>query len=270
MSEHDPLLDAILASGVKLPTLGGIMLRLRALAANEQTSPAELAAAVGRDPALTGEFIRVANSPVFRTRTPARSVKAAITILGRTKTIAVITSTALRGQYVGIAPKAVQIVWAGSVAVADAAYRAAQVSRLRSLADLAYLAGLIHDAGIPVLLHRFPAHAAALETSIHGLDAAALAVDAATETDHAAIGSMVARNWKLPPEVVDAVFLHHRPAASANAEPHAASLAILIAIGRRLRDGPSAEWSDWAPLAAAHLGIDQSVLEQLEHEHLAR
>lgn len=263
MSERDPLLDAILASGVVLPTLDGTMLRLRTLAADEDTSPAQLAAAVGRDPALTGEFIRVANSPVVRTRTPARSVKAAITILGRTKTLAVITSSALRRQFAGVAPKAVEAIWAGSVVAADNAYRAAQASRLRSLADLAYLTGLVHDAGLAVVLHRFPAQAPLVENIADKPDAAAFALDAATRTDHAAIGSLVARNWKLPPEVIEAVLLHHQPSAAEHAEPHAASLATLVAVGRRLRDGPTAEWSAWAPLAESHLGLDEQTIEGL-------
>lgn len=263
MSERDPLLDAILASGVVLPTLDGTMLRLRTLAADEQASPAELAAAVSRDPALTGEFIRVANSPVVRTRTPARSVKAAIAILGRTKTLAVITSSALRRQFAGVAPKAVEAIWAGCVDAADHAYRAAQASRLRGLADLAYLTGPVHDAGLAVILHRFPAQGALIENPAGNPDAAAFALDAATRTDHAAIGSLVARNWKLPPEVVDAVLLHHQPLAAEHAEPHAASLATLVAVGRRLRDGPTDEWSAWAPLAEMHLGLDEQAIGRL-------
>ncbi|MBI4995510.1 MAG: HDOD domain-containing protein [Rhodocyclales bacterium] len=83
---------------------------------------------------------------------------------------------------------------------------------------------------------------------------------AATRTDHAAIGSLVARIWKLPPEVIEAVLLHHRPVAAEHAEPHAASLATLVAVGRRLRDGPSDEWADWAPLAESHLGLDEQAI----------
>ena len=263
MSERDPLLDAILASGVVLPTLDGTMLKLRTLAADAKASASALAAAVRRDPALTGEFIRVANSPVVRTRTPARSVKAAITILGRTKTLAVITSSALRRQFAGIAPNAIEAVWAGSVVAADNAYRAAQACRLPSLADLAYLTGLVHDAGLAVVLHRFPAQAKLLENPNVKSDAAAFALDAATRTDHAAIGSLVARNWKLPPEVIEAVLLHHQPSAAEHAEPHAASLATLVAVGRRLRDGPTEEWLAWAPLAESHLGLDEQTLDRL-------
>ena len=73
MSERDPLLDAVLASGVKLPAPSATLLRLQALAADDNAGPGELADAIGQEPALTGEFMRVANSPVFRTRAPART-----------------------------------------------------------------------------------------------------------------------------------------------------------------------------------------------------
>lgn len=263
MPEHDPLLEAVLASGVKLPALEGTLLRLRALAADDNVSPTQLAAVVARDPALSGDFIRVANSPVFRTRNPARSVKAAITLLGRTRSLAVITSNALQRQLSGIPPAAARRIWAASLAAADGAYRAAQVSRLPRLADTAYLTGLVHDAGIAVVLHRFPDCAATLESCQGALDAAAREVDTAAGTDHAAIGGMIARNWKLPPEVAEAVFLHHRPAAVDQAEPHAAALATLVAIGRRLRDGPGGDWPAWAPHAEAHLGVGEQALEAL-------
>ena len=38
-------------------------------------------------------------------------------------------------------------------------------------------------------------------------------------------------------------------------------LAILIAVRRRLVDGPTKEWEMWESLAATQLGIDQSMLE---------
>ena len=262
MEVRDPLLDAVLASGVKLPTLGGNLARLYAMACDDDASPIELAAAISKDPALTGEFIRVANSPVFRTRTPARSVRAAITFLGRTKTLAIITSNALRSQLTGVSSKEVLAVWSTSAAVADAAYHAAHASRLRNLADLAYLAGLIHDVGIPILIHRFPDYARHFDAATT-VDSGALAADAAIGADHAVISAMVARNWKLPPEVVEGVTLHHRPSAIERAEPHGASLAILIAAGRRLHCGESPEWLVWAPLAAAHLGLDDATLAKV-------
>ncbi len=262
MSERDPLLDAVLASGVKLPAPSATLLRLQALAADDNAGPGELAAAISHEPALTGEFMRVANSPVFRTRAPARSVKAAITILGRTRTLAVVASHALRAQMAGVPPRAIERVWSASAAAADHAYRAARASRVHGIADVAYLAALVHDVGIAVLLRRFPEHAGLLEEAPDDLDIAARRLDAATGADHAAVGAMVARNWKLSPDVAEAVAMHHQPAAAREPSP-ATALAILIAVARRLRDGDSEEWQSWAPMAEAHLDITPPKLEEL-------
>ncbi len=261
MSERDPLLDAVLASGVKLPAPSATLLRLQALAADDNAGPAELADAIGQEPALTGEFMRVANSPVFRTRAPARSVKAAITILGRTRTLAVVASHALRAQMACIAPRAVEHIWSASAA-ADHAYRAARVSRVRGFADLAYLAALVHDVGIAIVLRRFPEHAGLFETASLALDDAAQRLDTATGAGHAAVGALVARNWKLPADVAEAVAIHHKPAAASEPSPVAA-LAAFIAVARRLRDGASEEWLSWAPFAEAHLDITPAKLEEL-------
>ena len=263
METRDPLLDAVLASGVKLPTLNGNLARLHALAANDDANPNELALLIGKDPALTGEFIRVANSPVFRTRTPAKSVKAAITFLGRTKSLAIITSNALRSNFTGVSSPTVQHIWAVSSAVADGAWKAAQASRFRHLADLAYLAGLMHDVGIPILIQRFPTYGEHFVGSA-SIDGAATAADQALATDHAAIGAMVARNWKLPAEVVEAITLHHRPVGLDKAEPHGASLAILIAAGHHLHaGGRDPDWPQWAPAAATYLGLDEARMTEL-------
>lgn len=269
MSDHDPLLDAVLASGVKLPTPSATILRLQALAADEDAGANELAQAIGQDPALTGEFIRVANSPVFRTRNPARSVKAAIAILGRTRTLAVIASSALRSQMAGVSPRAVEVVWSASAVAADNAYRAAQASLVRGIADLAYLAALMHDIGIAVVLRRFPEHAGLFEAPAGSVDGAAMRLDKATGTDHAVVGAMVARNWKLPPEIADAMILHHQPAAARQAPPLVAALATLIAVARRLRDGASEEWDSWEPLAEAHLDLGPERLEALSAQPTA-
>ncbi len=270
MQERDSLLEAVLASGVKLPSPSQTLLYVQALAGDSESGAAELAEVIGRDPALAGEFIRVANSPVFRTRTPARTVRTALTLLGRTRALAVIASSALRAELAGVAPRAVHAVWSASAATAGWAYRAARASRLPALADLAYLAGLMHDVGIPIVLHRFQecteafdAAGGPLDASVPHVDAAALHMDAVTGASHAAVGCLVARNWKLPAEVAEAIALHHSPAAAEQAEPHAASLATLIAVGRHLRDGRALDWEAWAPLAEAHLHLDSAGLEML-------
>jgi HD-like signal output (HDOD) protein len=259
----DPLLEAILSSGVILPTPNRSLIQIQAALADENAGPRELAEILRKDPPLTGTIMRVANSPVFRPRTPARSVLDAVTMLGRTKTLAVAVSAALRGQSDGVDPHAVGAVWTRSAQVADWAFRAAQLCGRMEMADMAYLTALVHDVGIPVLLRRFPEQTGLFITPGNGIDGAALAMDAATGADHTAVGAIVAHNWKLPAPVSGAIRAHHTPTATQHHGPQSLGLALLVAFARRVLDGPSEEWENWQPIAESQLHIDADMTETL-------
>lgn len=264
MTASDPLLETLLAAGIKLPTPGTTLLRFQELSANDKAGPQDYARAVAHDPALTGELLRVANSPVFRARTPVRTAKAAIAQLGLTRSLAVIASSALRGQMSGVEPRILELLWAGLAASADRAYHAAQAFGFGALADTAYLTGLMHDIGIAVLLRRFPEHAALLDVPPDRLDEAAALLDEAAGASHAKVGATVCRGWKLPAEVVEAIAFHHQPAAIDQLSRQAATLAALLALARRMRDGPGPEWEVWGLYAREILGFDEGGIEELD------
>lgn len=253
---NDALLEAVLKTGVTLPTPSIAFARLQALSASDLAGPREMAQVVGKDPALTGALMRVANSPVFGMHCPSRSLQDAITLLGRTRTLAVCTSTALRSQSEGIDKRALDRVWQDSQLAADGAWRCARASRLRHLADEAYLAALLHDVGIPVLLRRFPHLAFLFWDSQVSLDQAAEKLDQTCNADHSAVSALVARNWKLATDVAEAIRCHHDAAAAGRLPEKASQLATLVAFGRLTRDGPSDAWLPWASLADQHLGLD--------------
>ena len=253
---NDPLLEAVLKTGVTLPTPSIAFARLQALSVSERAGPREMAEVVGKDPALTGSLMRVANSPVFGCRSQPRSVQDAITLLGRTRTLAVCISTALRSQAEGVDARTLEAVWSASQKVAEGAWRCAQASPARRLADQAYLAALLHEVGIPILLKRHPMYLFLFKDSKLALEEAAQKLDELTQADHASLGAMVARNWKLPGDVSEAIRCHHDPAAAARLPEEAGTLATLIAFGRLLRDGPSEDWLSWAPLADRYLKLD--------------
>lgn len=260
---NDLLLEAVLASGVVLPAPGPGFLRLQAAAADDDAGPKELAHAVSQDPAITGALLRVANSPVFRPRSAPRSALEAISMLGRTRTLATAASVALRNQGDGTDAAALEAVWSACACAADQSYRAARATRFKSLADTAYLAALMQDAGIAVVLRRAPEHTGVLRISSTAIEAGARALDALTGTDHAAAGYLVARNWKLPLEVCEAIRAHHDPRRASRLGDDSRRITLLLAAGRRLRDGVSPDWTDWEELVEAELGFSAEDLDQL-------
>lgn len=264
--DKDLLVNAVLASGVVLPAPGPGFVRLRAAAADEDAGPKALAQAVSQDPAITGALLRVANSPVFRPRSVPRTALEAITMLGRTRTLATAASVALKGQCEGLDPQVVDAIWSNCARAADFSYALARSSRHARLADDAYLAALMQDAGLAVVLRRAPEHGALLQGRGPTLEAGARALDALSGTDHAAAGYLVARNWKLPVEVCEAIRAHHDPRLARRLDDTARRLALLLAAGRRARDGMSPDWIDWADAADAELGLDEAALDALGRE----
>ena len=261
--DNDLLVGAVLASGVVLPAPGPGFLRLRAVAADEDAGPREMAQAVAQDPAITGALLRVASSPVFRPRSAPRSAQEAIAMLGRTRSLATAASVALKAQSEGLDPRVVDAVWAGCARAAEYSFAVARAARLGPLADTAYLAALMQDAGIAVVLRRTPRHGALLDGDGPTLEAGARALDALSGTHHAAAGYLVARNWKLPGNVCEAIRAHHDPRLARRLGDDARRLVLLLAAGRRVRDGVSPDWVDWADDVAATLGLTETDLDAL-------
>ena len=211
MSEADDnkLIEAILASGVKIPPMPAALLDVLALEDNYAAGPREYAAAIGRDPALAGAVFRVAGSPVMGARTKPESLEQAITVLGLRTTVAVARSEGLRGALRD--PKLESLIntlWQRMNAVADLVLATVRIARLHGLReDLAFQAAIFHDCGVAILCRRDPAYARGFGAIGAWPDLTAL--DAAYHTDHAVVGLMVARNWQLPLDVAQAIRQHH-------------------------------------------------------------
>lgn len=261
----DSVLEAILMSGVTLPAPSRSLVQLQATLADERSGPRELATIVARDPVLVGALTRIANSPAFYHQGSARSLVDVVARLGGTKTLAIAVSATMKSALAGVDQRTVDTVWERSAHVASRALHAARRSARRDLADLAYFAALVHDAGICVLLRRHPERSVSLRSlSANEFDAAALALDAATGAAHAAVGAIVARNWKLPPVVAEAIRIHHLPPEALRPGDEAQLVALLIAVGRRAVSGATDEWVRWEPLAETGLALDPPMIEAME------
>jgi HD-like signal output (HDOD) protein len=260
----DSVLEAILMSGVTLPAPSGSIQQLQGALADDRSGPRELATVVARDPVLVGALTRIANSPAFYHQGSARSLVDVVARLGGTKTLAIAVSAAMKSALSGVDQRIADAVWERSAHVAARALHAARRSSQRQLADTAYFAALVHDAGICVLLRRSPAAAGGLrDVQAARFDAAALAVDAAAGAAHAAVGAIVARNWKLPPVIAEAVRIHHLPPEALRPGDEAQRVALLIAVGRRAISGVTDEWACWEPLVEEGLGLDAPMIEAM-------
>lgn len=253
--------EAALASGITLPAPDAHLLELMRISANEDSGLDEIAGVVALDPAITGAIFKVAASPVFGQIRPRRTILEAVVLLGKTKVLAVATSTALRLKVSDIDPRTLETIWSASHTVATHAWAAARRSSKRALADLAFLTGLLHEAGIAFVLQKHPEHAQLCRGEVRSIDALGSRLDTLLNLKHAEIGAMIARSWKLPSEVADAIALHHSPPTEGYVAEKPLLLAGLLAAGRQLSGFlPPAEFARWATLLGDELGLDRDEL----------
>jgi HD-like signal output (HDOD) protein len=211
--ESDPRIQAILASGIKIPPMPQVLLSLNGLLNDADAGPVELAELIHGDGALSGAVFRVVGSPVFGLHTRVTSLPHAISMLGMKNTAALLHSEILRSSlHDAQHAAALNRLWQRSTAIAEICVIATRKTRQQDIgSDKAFLIGMFHDCGLALLCKRSPVHAAALAGSANWPDI--LELDQSQNLSHAIMGQMVARNWALPDDLVEAIRQHHNPSA---------------------------------------------------------
>jgi HD-like signal output (HDOD) protein len=253
------------AAGAELvPRMPEMIPQLLRSLRDEGVSAASLARQVARDPALAGEVIRDANSPYYRQATPARTIDAALLVLGQNGLRMLLARAAFRpimGVRGGIHAKvAAPRVWGHTERCALAASLLAP--KFQADPFEAYLAGLMHDLGLIVALRLFDqvAEAGALPQDA---PAAARLLAAARE-----LSGRIALYWELPPPVAAAILGAGAGAgiatsASAPATPLARTLERAVRIARLRLLADHGLLAPGSPLLAGLDALDSRVFERL-------
>jgi putative nucleotidyltransferase with HDIG domain len=154
-----PFMDAVkedlVANKIYLPTLPALALEALVVINDVDSSARDLERVISRDAALTARLIRYANSPLYRGLNTIASIKPAITRIGFQKVKNAVYAVSMKEVF-RTSEKEIERrmndLWTHSVKVgAQAAMLAKQQPSLD--ADIALVAGLIHDIGyIPLLI----------------------------------------------------------------------------------------------------------------------
>lgn len=221
------LLERIRTGALELPLLPQVAMQVLSLASSDDTDSRELADLLRSDPAMTAHLLRIVNSPVYQSMTPIDSVQQATRRLGLAKVrqIALVIACKQRVFRVNGFEPEVYRTFRHSLATALLAQEIARARR--SDEEEAFLAGLLHDVGRPVLLQAV----ADLDAEPRILDAPAIL--AVVAELHARVGGMLARKWRLNPSVCEAIAFHHDPLACGPSNP----LPILVNLADNLAVG---------------------------------
>lgn len=205
----------ILAAIDALPPLPAVAIRVMEVAQDPKSSASDLALVVSSDPGLSGRLLRVVNSAAYRRSREITSVQEALVTLGFVQARNMAISGAIAGAYAPDALNAlfrIEVFWQHSIAVAFKAAEFAGKSRRLDVPS-AFTAGILHNMGRLAMYYADPAglDQAIAEAMARGV----LLEDVESEllgADHAEVGGILARRWKLPSDIQDAVARHHSAA----------------------------------------------------------
>jgi len=183
---------------IRIPSIPDVALRVRHAITDRRRSNAHIAKIIQVEPTLTARIIQIANSPMYRGKSPVRDCLGAVTRLGLTVTRNFVTSFTLRQVYATQDPllrKRISQIWRHSCNIAAVSYVLSSTEPSLQ-ADRAMLAGLLHDIGVlPVL------HYVAKLPGILGDDAR---VRTLVQRLRVQLGSFLLTMWKFYDEFIDA------------------------------------------------------------------
>jgi putative nucleotidyltransferase with HDIG domain len=147
------VLEQVSGDRIVLPAMPKVAARAFLLLRKREFSVAEVAAVIETDPVVAARLVHLANSVAFATFNKLQSVQACVNRLGARELSFFLMETAAKQLVECHDPRIAQIcdgVWEHSLAVAILSHDLVQAMPGLD-AEAAYLAGLLHDIGRPVV-----------------------------------------------------------------------------------------------------------------------
>ena len=267
--------------GITIPSPPQIIADLQMEMAMPDPDLNEMASMISKDPGLSGGVLKTLNSPFYGNRNIA-SISQAVMMLGMTTVAGIVNTLYLRdhlSQSEGVSDetqKAMAHFWDSATDVARACHIVAKHLKVND-PDMAYMLGLFHNSGIPLLMHRFADYPQTLVKS-YLLEEGRI-VDVENEhhkTNHAVVSFYAARSWKLPTILCRVIAAHHNAAeifsdndkTDADEKSYLAILKIgehLAGLSRTIGNNETdIEWQKINESVLEYIGMSQHDFEDLQ------
>lgn len=227
ISEPAPCTDAAAAfdelrslldrEALALPLLPGVAAEVIASSVDDHSDAARLAGLIRQDQSLASHVLRIVNSAAFRGASEIVALQQAIARLGMPRVREIALSASLKGALLTEGPYQRHADDAWRLSLAAALWSREVARSARRNVEIAYLCGLLHDLGTPLLLHQLGGIVPHLADPDVALVLAGLGREA---------GTRLARAWSLPEAVVATVEHLEAPDAAGS---HASSVLVAAA-----------------------------------------
>ena len=158
MSEKASILDTLnkyISNQNNFPVLHPDAARLQSEITKQDPDLSQVKRLIRNDPTLTGEILKIANSPYYKGLGEVSTIKEASLRLGKDELFSIIIRVILRKNFSSNIPmikKRQDQLWTHSVAAAFGSLWLCRHLKLMDLTSKAFIAGLLHDVGKLCLL----------------------------------------------------------------------------------------------------------------------
>ena len=253
---------------IVVPPCPELLVRLQKAMAPAEPDLTEVGRIANADVAMAATLMRNANGALHAVGPPVNSVGQAMNRLGVRNSAAILTGFLARHS-IPVHHPLLQRFWERSTLRARCmAFIAGELPGLSP--DLAYTYGLFSHVGMPVLMQSVRGYAGTVAEARARIDRSFVQTENANHrTDHAVVGALTARAWKLPGPVMAAIRLHHSLDCFGS-DPAEAEVQTLVAAGvvadhLVLRHEGQPDDRDWAADGARAMAWLSVAADDLEH-----
>ena len=210
MIDKEKAMNELVAKGIKIPPQPKVLLELSQKLANEDFSVRSIARTIAGDPGISAMLFKAARSPAFGHGRRFETIDQIIMLVGVKQTYNLVQAMALQSSVSDDTRKIFDVFWTRSNEIAQLATLIAvdRVSICNVFPDQAYMAGIFHGCGVPLLLQRFPDYCISFQQN-YSCWPNLVEEDAKFDVDHCSVGYIVARHWGLPDFICSAIQYHN-------------------------------------------------------------
>jgi HD-like signal output (HDOD) protein len=212
----------MIEKATNLPSIPEVVQKLIASMKDEDVSTETLANIITSDQAITAKVLRLANSAHYGGQRKVGSVKDALVVLGRDALRTLVLSVGLVSSFKAPATFDLKAYWRRSFMLAN---RVKWLAKLNNVdAEVAYTCGLLHGIGEYLIHIVKPELAQTIDQQVAGGAPRRKTELELFGFDYTMAGSELAKYWKFPDDIADAIRWQHQPAGSGALLPYATLL----------------------------------------------
>jgi HD-like signal output (HDOD) protein len=259
--------ESLVKGAISVASLPEIFTRLNEEVNNPYSNLADIADIISEDTGLAARMLRIANSAMFSFPSPVITISHAITILGTRQLRDIVLATYAIKSFKGIPDDLVNMrsFWQHSIACGIAARVIATYRREPNI-ERFYVLGLLHDIGLLILYQEIPSVASTIlkKCCQEGL----LLYTAEEEVlgyNHALVGRLLLKEWRLPESAQEAVGCHHCPLLATSYPDEAALIHVadILATSMQMGDGGECRVPPLEAEAWARIGLPASMISDI-------